>query len=205
MDINLLLRFKKWHIDRYGNVYGVHSHICSDTDWYHSHHSAAWLWCNGFPVHESVCEKFLSEWFWVSYSEDHDEESFKTVVTDTLSAISCLEGNHKSLYLIDTIIDLTNGLRAAQAEGALSINKIQLTKIGSNLDKFVQSELIQADLTNEGELVFNIMSPGYDWSDIVYYFVNLVSCDLGVESVTVRAHPNIGRGEDFAFKQHILR
>ena len=99
MTINDALRHTKWHIDRYGGVYGVHRHISNVSDWDHDLESAAWLYCNGFPSVYKHCREYILFRLWYECSV-HNIAKFSRFIHDRLSDILCISSNPEVATLI---------------------------------------------------------------------------------------------------------
>lgn len=196
MTMNDALRHTKWHIDRYGGVYGVHRHISNVLDWDHDLESAAWLYCNGFPSVYKHCREYILFRLWYECSV-HDIAKFSRFIHDRLSDILCISSNPKVATLIsDAQSTLIQYYRADKLDQVFE-NRHRLLKVGENIGRFVNQHTLDVEL-EDSTVVFTLKAFQHDWSDVVYYFVNILRHHFPINSVSFKLHLNLEHGEDYA-------
>lgn len=197
MTINDALQFKKWHIDRYGGVYGVHRHISNVLDWDHDLESAAWLYCNEFPSIYKYCREYILFRLWYGCSVTYNISEFSKFIHDRLSEIQCISSNSMVGSLIsDAQSTLLSYHRSGKLDQAFE-NTHRLLQLGQNLGKFANNHTLDAELVDRG-IVITLKSFGHDWSDVIYYFVNIAQSHFEIDHVSVKLHPNLEQGDDYA-------
>lgn len=176
----------KWYVDRYGRFYNVKD-FCDNK----ALHAAIWLMCNGFDLHHSISEEYLLQMWWLSFdfSSYHSDKLLK-FVEDSLTSAQVVHDGDKLGALVHRM--KLKAIHCFNSHGSDTswINPYRFSQLGCNLCDYLNNNLIRVVYNDEdtmfGSLSFRITSTRFDWTDVIYHSVTILSQQFNVRFVSVR-------------------
>lgn len=196
LDYDLIRTFMPstaWCVDRYGNSYSVYVHPFGSTEFDCNDEHAAWLWCNDFNIVKKYCEEYLCvRYVTAAHNPDEDDFDFDKLfeyISDELYSIECVNMHPKLPLLVHQIQQLCR----KNIDKLLKADLPRNTKIGDSLTRYLNSNIVRVRLGSEystktddpGAIYFRISSNGFDWSDVIYHFMESIQTRSAIKTISV--------------------